>query len=231
MYMKELVDTGYVGEVMSCHVSMIRSGVLRRTSDRTWQRDDSLGATTLTIPFGHTVDAFRYVVGDFSRVAAVVSTQAPQWLETDTQQLVDVTAPDNVLVSGRLQNGAVASVHVAAIPWASSGFRMEIYGREGTLVASAAESPQLVPVRLQGAKAGEDSLHDLVIPAQYTYVTEHMPKDEPYNVGQMYALFGQAIRSGQPCQPNFDTAVELHRFIDTVRAASHQGRELAVSTA
>ena len=70
-----------------------------------------------------------------------------------------------------------------------------------------------------------------VIPAQYIYVTEHMPKDEPYNVGQMYALFGQAIRSGQPSQPNFDTAVELHRFIDTVRAASHQGRELAVSTA
>jgi predicted dehydrogenase len=229
MYMKELVDTGYVGEMMSCHVSMIRSGVLRRTSDRTWQRDDSLGATSLTIPFGHTVDAFRYVVGDFSRVAAVVSTQATQWLETDTQRLVDVTAPDNVLVSGRLQNGAVASVHVAAIPWASSGFRMEIYGREGTLVASAAESPQLVPVRLQGAKAGESSLQDLEIPARYTYVSEHMPNGEPYNVGQMYALFGQAIRSGQPCQPNFDTAVELHRFIDTVRAASHQGRELAVS--
>jgi hypothetical protein len=97
-------------------------------------------------------------------------------------------------------------------------------------VASAAESPQLVEIRLQGAKAGEDSLHDLSIPAQYTYVTELMPKGAPYNVGQMYALFGQAIRSGQPCQPNFDTAVELHRFIDTVREASQQGRELAVST-
>jgi hypothetical protein len=66
--------------------------------------------------------------------------------------------------------------------------------------------------------------------SRYTYVSEHMPKGEPYNVGQMYALFGRAIRSGQPCQPNFDTAVELHRFIDTVRASSHQGRELAVST-
>ena len=42
---------------------------LRAPSDRTWQRDNSLGATTLTIPFGHTVDAFRFVVGHFSRVA------------------------------------------------------------------------------------------------------------------------------------------------------------------
>jgi predicted dehydrogenase len=231
IYMKELVETGYVGEVMSCHVSVIRGGVLQRTSDRTWQRDDSLGATTLTIPFGHTVDAFCYVVGDFSHVAAVVSTQATQWLETDTQKLVEVTAPDNVLVSGRLQNGGVASVHVAANPWVGSGFRMEIYGREGTLVASGANSPQLMEVRLQGAKAGENRLHDLTIPARYTYVSAGMPKDEAYHVGQMYTLFGQAIRSGQPCQPNFDTAVALHRLIDTVREASRQGRELMVSRA
>ena len=33
----------------------------QRPVDRTWQRDDSLGATTLTIPFGHTVDAFCFV--------------------------------------------------------------------------------------------------------------------------------------------------------------------------
>lgn len=229
MYMQELVETGYVGEVMSCHVSVIRGGVLQRPSDRTWQRDNSLGATTLTIPFGHTVDAFCYVVGNFSRVAAVVSTQAKQWLETDTQKLVDVTAPDNVLVSGRLANGGVASIHVAANPWVGSGYRMEIYGREGTLIVSGSNSPQLVEVRLQGAKAGENRLQDLAIPAKYTYVSESMPKGEPYNVGQMYALFARAIRSGQSCQPNFDTAVELHRFIDTVQAASTQGRELAVS--
>ena len=35
LYAKELVDTGYVGEVMSCHVSLIREGGLQRTSDRT----------------------------------------------------------------------------------------------------------------------------------------------------------------------------------------------------
>ena len=77
MYMKELVDSGYVGEVMACNLRLIRGGVLSRTSDRTWQRDDSLGATTLTIACGHAIDALRYVVGDFSDVSSVVSTQAP----------------------------------------------------------------------------------------------------------------------------------------------------------
>jgi predicted dehydrogenase len=158
----------------------------------------------------------------------VVSTPAKQWLETDTQKMVDVTGPDNVLVSGRLANGAVASVHIAANPWVGSGYRMEIYGREGTLVASGANSPQLGDVRLQGAKAGDKTLRDIDIPAQYVYVPADMPKGESYNVGQMYAEFGRAIRSGKTCQPDFDDAVGLHRLIDTVRASSDQGRELSV---
>jgi predicted dehydrogenase len=35
LYAKELVESGYVGEVMSCHVSRIQEGVLQRPSDRT----------------------------------------------------------------------------------------------------------------------------------------------------------------------------------------------------
>ena len=78
----------------------------------------------------------RFVAGPFARVACLVTTQARHWYETDTQQLVEVTAPDNVLVSGQLTSGAVASSHVATAPWAGRGFRMEIYGREGTLVVT-----------------------------------------------------------------------------------------------
>ena len=227
-YLKELVDTGYVGEVMSCHLSLVRGGVLERTSDRTWQRDDTLGANTLTIACGHTIDAFRFVVGDFSQVATVVSTQATQWLETDTNNLVDVTSPDNVLVSGRLANGAVASVHVASVPWAGSGYRMEIYGREGSLVANSDDSPQLGDLRIQGINAHGNRLQDLKVPERHIQVLEGMPKGAPYNVGQMYYRFGQAISSGESFQPSFDTAVELHRFLDAIRQSSDEGREVAV---
>ena len=65
LHLKDLVAGGYVGEVMSCHVSRISAGALERQSDRTWQRDAELGANTLTISCGHTIDALRFVVGDF----------------------------------------------------------------------------------------------------------------------------------------------------------------------
>ncbi len=58
-----------------------------------------------------------------------------------------------------------------------------------------------------------------------------LSRSKLFNVGQMCHLFGQAIRSGQPCDPDFDTAVSFYRLIDTVQAASAQGCELAVPAA
>jgi predicted dehydrogenase len=229
LYMKEQIEAGYVGEVLSCHATAMRDGTLERPSSRTWQREASLGANTLTIANGHAIDALRFVAGHFARVACLVTTQARQWYETDTKQLVEVTSPDNVLVNGQLASGAVASVHTAAVPWAGSGFRMEIYGREGTLVATGNVSSQRgETLRLQGAR-GNHALRDLEVPARFVYVPADFPRGDPFNVGQMYALFAEAIRTGQNRAPTFDTAVDLHRFIDTITQASETGRELPVA--
>jgi len=231
MHMKEQVAAGFVGEVMAVHVSLMREGVLSRPSHRTWQRDAELGANTLTIANGHTVDAMRFVTGDFSRLSAVVATQAKQWLDTGTNTWLDVTSPDNVLLSGRLANGAVASVHIGAIPFAGSGYRMEVYGRDGTLVATGEDSPQLSEVSLQGAK-GDNTLGAMPVPERFTFAAPGTPSGEALNVGQMYALFAQAIRDGairdgKSRQPTFETAVALHRLVDAIKQASDIGREVS----
>lgn len=223
MHMKELVEAGYVGEMMAVHVSMIRDGVLTRPSHRTWQRDAELGANTLTIANGHTIDAMRFVTGDFAQLSAVVTTQAKQWLDTGTNALLDVTAPDNVAISGKLANGAIVSSHVGHIPFAGSGYRMEIYGREGTLVASGEDSPQLGEVFLHGAK-GTAALAPILVPERFSFATPDTPSGEAANVGQMYALFAAAIRGSENGLPSFATAVELHRLVDAINRASSDGR-------
>ena len=229
LFMKELIEAGHVGEVLSCHMSCIRDGALARPSSRAWQRDASLGANTLTIANGHAIDALRFVLGKFTQVACLVTTQAPQWYETDTKRVVEVTSPDNILVSGKLARGAVASVHVAAAPWAGSGFRMEIYGREGTLVATGSVSSQRGEMlRVQSAQKGHD-LQDLEIPRRFESVPPDFPRGDPFNVGQMYSLFAQAIRTGENRLPTFDTAVDLHRFLDTIKQSSEAGRALPVT--
>jgi predicted dehydrogenase len=161
----------------------------------------------------------------------MLTTQARQWYETDTKKMVDVTSPDNILVSGKLASGAVASVHVAAVPWAGGGFRLVIYGREGTLVATGNVSSQRGEMlRVQGAKRSHE-LSDMPIPDRFMWVPPEFPRGDPFNVGQMYSLFAEAIRTGQKQQrlPTFDTAVDLHRFLDTIRQSSDTGRELPVA--
>jgi predicted dehydrogenase len=223
MYLKERVAEGYAGDILAVRVGLMREGVLTRPSHRTWQRDASLGANTLTIANGHTVDAMRFVTGDFRSLSAVVSTQAKQWLDTGTNTWLDVTAPDNILIGGRLENGAVVSSHVAAIPYAGSGYRMEIYGRDGTLVASGEDSPQLSKVFLHGATRGNE-LRPIAVPERFTVAAPGTPDGEPLNVGQMYALFARAIRGANAPLPDFATAVDLHRLVDAIKQAADAGR-------
>jgi predicted dehydrogenase len=227
IHLKELVAEGYVGDVMAVRVSLMREGVLTRPSHRTWQRDAELGANTLTIANGHTIDAMRFVTGDFASVSAVVATQAKQWLDTGSNTWLDVTSPDNILTSGRLKSGAVASVHIGAIPHAGSGYRMEIYGRDGTLVTAGEDSPQLGAVALQGGQKG-NRLEPIAVPESFSITAAVTPTGEAFNVGQMYTLFARAISGDTGGHPDFDTAVELHRLVDAIKQSSDTGREVRI---
>ena len=236
--LKELLDEGYVGEVLSCHLTQVLPGVLGRVSRRTWQGDSSLGANTLTVTFGHSVDCLSMCVGDFSEVSALLSTQVPQWQETDTGRMVDVTAPDNILVSGKLASGAVASVHVSTVPW-HGGTRLEIYGRNGTLVASVSMTTftdtvrvrlgEPFNVRLEGATSTERHLREIPIPGRLSYVPDGVPLGEPFNVARMYRAFAEAISTDRRVEPDFETAVACHRLLKAVQDASEKGRRMKLA--
>ncbi len=156
---------------------------------------------------------------------------AKQWHETDTKKVVNVTAPDTVLLCGQFAGGAVASVHVTYMPWAASRYRMEVYGTEGTLVASARTSSNRDVLRLQGAQRGL-KLQDLEVPQEkFTQLPNDYPRGTPFNVRQMYSLFAQAVRTGQTPDrlPTFDTAVEMHRLLDHIRHVSETRGPLPVA--
>lgn len=221
LYMKQLVAQGYVGEVLSCTMTLVRDGALSRPSDREWMWDATLGAHTLTIATGHSLDALRFVLGEFAQVQAMVGTQAKQWLITDTKKTVDVTAPDTVTISGRLVNGAMVSAHVSQIPFAGSNYRMEVYGTKGTLVVTGADSPQMAKLTLAGAQGG-NAFQPLEPPAQFIPVPG-IPAGVPFNVGQLYRTFAEAIRTGKSSAPDFDTAISLHRLIDAISESSRTG--------
>jgi predicted dehydrogenase len=83
-------------------------------------------------------------------------------------------------------------------------------------------------VELHGAKRG-DTLAPIPVPDRFTLAGRATPQGEAGNVGQMYALFAQAVRDGKSRQPTFETAVDLHRLIDAIRQASEKGCEVTIA--
>ena len=230
LYMSELVREGYVGEMLAVNMTLMNSGVLTRTSDRTWQRDASLGANPFTITFGHVFDAMCMVVGELAEVSSVVATQVRQWFETDTKRTVDTTAPDNILIHGRLVNGAVVCANVGVQPYHKSGFRFEIYGRDGTLMMiGGGEAGEEANRKIRGGRKDDKEMKDLPVPDRLKWVPDEVRKvGRAYDVGQMWVNFARAIRSGKPAGPDFEHAVRRHRTLDAVQRASDTGHRQPV---
>jgi predicted dehydrogenase len=226
---QELLAEGYVGEVLACHMSMFLPGLLQRGLERAWMAEQAAGAHTLSISTGHALDVLCFCVGEFTEVVSYVTTQVPVWETAEPGKTVAVTAPDNVLVSGVLTTGAVVSVHVATVPWHGSGWRMEVYGREATLVASSSQMVQYAHIQLLGGKGKDRALEELAVPDRLTWIPAEVPQGPPFNVAQLYRRLSQAIREGKGAQPDFDLAVRRHRLLEAIQRASDQGAKVPVT--
>jgi predicted dehydrogenase len=229
LHMRELIRQGYVGQVLSVNMMLMNSGVLTRTSDRTWQCDATLGANPMTITFAHVFDAMCMIVGELTELSAIVSTQVPQWFESDTKKYVDVTSPDNVLVQGRLENGAVVNAYCGVHPYHGSGHRFEIYGKEGTLIMiGGGEGGQELGRKLLGGHKEDKALQELEVPERFKRVPGSLRSGPEYDVGQMWVAFAEGIRSGAEIEPDFDHAVRRHRTLDAIVRASETGQRQKV---
>ena len=231
LYLRELVREGYVGQVLAVNMTQIGSGVLTRTADRTWQRDVTLGANTLTIWFGHAIDALCMVVGELTEASSVISTQVPQWFESDTKKHVDVTSPDNIMVVGRLEGGAVVNAYVSHQPYHGSGYRLEIYGKDGTLVMlGGGDAGQEAQRRIMGGRKDDKAPQELPVPDRFKCVPDEVRSSGAgYDVGQMWVRFAEAIHTHTRLEPDFDLAVQRHRMLDAIRRAAETGERQTIA--
>ena len=145
----------------------------------------------------------------------------------ETGETIQMTAPDQVLISGVLQSGAVASVHLKGGTANGTGFLFEIHGIEGALAIVPTDPRQATYIQvseftLRGAQAGKP-LADLSIPESYRWVPPAVPAGLPFNVAQLYMRMAEGIREGKSVSPDFDVAVKRHQLLDVIQKASDTG--------
>ncbi len=228
--LKELIGEGYVGEMLSVRMDACVSSSPYVHPRLAWEVDGAKGAHVLSIPGGHTLDVISHCVAKFAQLSGQVTTQLTKRKVEGTDEVLDVTAPDTVLVSGTLTNGAAVSAHVARGMWHGTGWTLEVYGTKGTLVATSSTLPQLASsIRLEGARYDEKALAPLEIPGRLSWAPQDLRRVEPFNTAQMFRRFAESINRGTTTHPNFDDAVANHRLLAAIERSSATGRRVSLN--
>lgn len=142
-----------------------------------------------------------FCCGALSRVSARVATQLQRVRFADTGAVAVIETPDTAIFVGELQSGAVVSYRGATVTTRAPGWRMELNGTKGTLVATTPVMPQITPVELRGAR-GNDELAVLAVPTQLDAIPANIV-GPARNVAGLYRGFARAIEQRAPFNPDF----------------------------
>lgn len=225
-YVRDLIADGYVGTVLS--TTLVGSGMNWGAfidQPNAYTADNANGATLLTIPFGHTIDAVAMCLGEFASVSAFLANRRKSFTLVPDGIERPMTAHDQVIVTGELENGATAAVHYRGGVSRGTNFRWEINGTEGDIVATAdAGHAQMFPLTLLGARGEDKMLAPLAVPEKYRWAPEVPPFAE--NVAQAYARLADDLRDGTSTCPTFDDAVRRHKLIDAIERSAASGTRI-----
>ena len=215
-YMRDLVSNGFVGEVLSS--TMIGSGLILGESMSevyayTLEPENGIGLQN--VMFAHSIDGLLHVLDSrFADVRAAFATRRKTVRIEETSKFLPMSVPDQLVVNGTLENGAVVAAHFRGGLSRGTNFHFEINGTDGDIVLSS-------PVgyvgfggfTLRGA-TGTETLKDLDIPASYG--ADGFIDEASQSVALAYARLASDINTDTQLSPTFDDAVELHRLIDAI---------------
>ena len=219
-YVRDLVMDGYVGDVLSTSV-IATPGLAWHgpvAESQRYQVDRGNGATMLTIPCGHTLDALCWIFGELVSVNATLAVRRRVARVSETGEEIPQTAHDAIAISGAFPSGAVASVHFRAALPPATGLRWEVNGTQGTLLMTGNNGHlQFGLVKISGATGAEKELVDLPVPEKYS--SAGALNDLSVAVEHAYRGILNDLARSTYLVPTFDDALRRHRMLDAIEHA------------
>src|SRR5882762_8666550 len=222
-YVHDLIEQGYVGEVLS--TTLIGSGMGWGPTVEPFNaylNDKKNGATMLSIALGHAADALCHCLGEMRELSATTTVRRKSFTIAGTSESKPMNAADQVCVSGLLEGGPAFSIHYRGGSSRGTNLLWEINGTEGDLQLTAAGGhAQIFELDVLGGNGAQSSLEILPVPEQYRWAP---PQGPGTNVAQAYARFARDYREGTNFCPTFEDAVRRHRMLDAIETAAATGQ-------
>jgi predicted dehydrogenase len=224
-YVRDLIEQGYVGEVLS--TTLVGSGMGWGPTVEPYNaylNDAKNGATMLSIAVGHAADALCHCLGEVRELSATTTVRRKTFTIAGTSESRAMTAVDQVAVSGLLEGGAAFSIHYRGGTSRGTNLLWEINGTEGDLqVVSGGGQAQIFELEIRGGNGAQSPLETLPVPDEYRWAPPQVPGPST-NVAQAYVHFARDYREGTQLCPTFDDAVVRHRMLNAIETAAGTGR-------
>lgn len=215
---KQLVESGYIGDLHSVSVIAYRSTLADQQSRTySWLMEREKGGGVAATIGSHYVDALRWWFGDVHGVCGAVST-AVESRPTEAGDMRMVDADDNTAFVMRFASGAIGSVAISYTAATDVGEEIIISGSHGMLAVQE-------PGRLVGTQLG-GKIQDLMEP----------PPPPPLGETRTVQLYGRlvtewiaALRNGVDAVPSFEDGAKVQEVVDAVSRSMQLSRWIDLS--
>jgi len=133
LHAKQLIEDGFVGNVLSFRAAYLHSGSVDAGKPMGWKQLKSEGGGVLQDLGSHIVDLIDYLIGPIESTLTETRILYPKRPNAHGE-LIQVEADDHMLMLARLANGALGSIEASKIATgAEDELRFEIHGDKGGL--------------------------------------------------------------------------------------------------
>ena len=211
----KLIVDGLLGELQVCRVFSPTGGWGDSApAHYAYLQDKANGATLETIAGGHTLTMIEFLLGPYRELDARNTIMRKQVPIVGSDEVVERTCADHMLVLGKHESGCVSTLEVTG-GVSDRPFALELVGSKGSLKLGSS-----FPGGYQAGTIVLETSFDAPSPA--AHVVEGL-KYAPVNVAEAWARFADDIENNTFTVPDFDDAVRLTKLLDAIDAASSSG--------
>ncbi len=220
---RTLLAEGAIGRVLSARILSTTAAFGPEVEDAmAFGEDPANGVTLVTIQGAHTLDTGIAVLGEYTGINALATTQFPHVKIGKAARQATRTTPDHILTQSRLANQAALSIEVAGgRPADNTPFRLEVTGETGVLLLEGGA--------MRGFQSGVLSLSVNGKAEQVDMGELASMPESACNVAGLYAALRNDIVSGRRTAPDFHHAVRLARLLNDAMLSSQTGTRTGAS--
>jgi predicted dehydrogenase len=163
-----------------------------------------------------------------SSISGLMVNQFPKVTIKETGEVFSTTAPDQLVLTGTMDNGAVMSIQIEGGKRNGSGVQIDITGDEGDLKITNASAFGDVgdDYKIEGAHGDNLALELLPVPADYLRLPASQLPSAVLELGELYYAYAQDVADGTHSAATFEDAVRMHRFLDAASSSSASGQRV-----